>query len=176
MNVFFVDEDPKVAAQCLVDQHVNKMLSETAQILSNCYSLERLAEDDCPRTQKDTPRKHSYPHHPCCKWVQESFDNWWWVVKHGFSLEQERLYRGFNPGFAFRFIEWCSKNVPKFSKVDMTKPAQAFGVEWEYLRGDDPVEAYRRYYNVAKRQQPTLKKVWTRRGAPNWWYNNEKMA
>lgn len=172
MNIFFVDESPAVAAQCLVDAHCNKMVTEIAQILSNCYTLERLAEPDVPRTQKGTARKHSYPHHPCCKWVQESYDNWEWTVAHGLCLEMERLYRGFNPSFSVDFIKWCVKNRPAYQEKEMTPPAQAFGVEWECLRGDDPVEAYRRYYNVAKRKQSTLKKVWTRRGAPDWWWTN----
>lgn len=169
MNIFFVDESPERAAQCLVDQHVNKMVTETAQVLSNCYSLERLAEPDVPLTQKGTSRKHSYPHHCCCKWVQEAYENFKWVVSHGLELEKERLYRGMNPNFSVGFIKWCANNEPVFNKTELTPPAQAFGEEWEHLRGDDPVEAYRRYYNVAKRQQATLKKVWTRRGAPNWW-------
>ena len=167
MNVFFVDESPIRAAQSLVDQHVNKMVTETAQILSNCYTLEQL--EKAPPTQSGNPRKHSYPHHPCCKWVQESYDNFEWVVTHGLGVDMERLYRGFNPSYSVEFIKWCSENRPSFPMEEMTPPAQAFGVEWEHLRQENTVEAYRSYYNVAKREQPTLKKVWTRRGAPNWW-------
>jgi hypothetical protein len=71
VNIFYVDKNPMLAAQALVDQHVNKQVSETAQELSNCYTLEQLADPSCPRTKKGTPRKHSYPHHPCCKWPAE---------------------------------------------------------------------------------------------------------
>ena len=169
MNIFFVDENPIQAAQCLVDQHVNKMVTETAQILSNCYSLEELAHPDCPCTATGNPRKHSYPHHPCCKWVQKSYHNFFWTLQHGLALEMERLYRGFNPSLSAEFIMWCADNKPKFKVSEMTPPAQAFGVEWEYLRQENTVEAYRSYYNVAKRAQPTLIKKWTVRGAPNWW-------
>lgn len=169
MNIFFVDQDPVIAAKSLVDMHVNKMVTETAQILSNCYSLERLAEPDCPRNYSGNPRRHSYPHHPCCKWPQKSKANFDWTVAHGLALEEERLYRGMNPSFPAKFIKWCKDNPPHFNQAEMTEPAQAFGEANQHLRSKDPVEGYRLYYNVAKRAQETLKKVWTRRGAPYWW-------
>lgn len=169
MNIFYVDDNPILAAQALVDQHVNKMVSETAQILSNCYSLERMAMADCPRTQKGTPRKHSYPHHPCCKWVQYSMENWEWLFTHGLGLEMERLYRGMEPHFSADFIKWSVDNPPNLPNVPMTPPAQAFGKGNEHLRGDDPVVAYRRYYNEVKWSQENLKKVWTKRKPPVWW-------
>ena len=34
MNIFFLDEDPKYAAQMQCDKHVVKMVLETAQMLS----------------------------------------------------------------------------------------------------------------------------------------------
>lgn len=171
MNVFFVDQDPIVAAQCLVDQHVNKMVTETAQILSNCYTLEELANPDCPRTQTGKVRKHSYPHHPCCKWATDAYENWEWVVKHGLALEKERLFRGFKPSYSVKFIQWSLENPPLqgWNRGKVSPPAQAFGEEFKFLSQPDPVEAYRSYYRIAKRKQTTLKKVWTRRGAPYWW-------
>jgi len=168
VNIFYVDENPILAAQALVDQHVNKMVSETAQELSNCYTLEQLADPGCPRTKKGTPRKHSYPHHPCCKWVQQSIENWEWLFTHGLGLEMERLYRGYNPHFCVDFIKWSIDNPPNLPNVPFTPPPQAFK-HWEHLMGNDTVEAYRRYYNVAKWEQPTLKKVWTKRKPPVWW-------
>lgn len=169
MQIFYVDSDPKQAAQSLVDQHVNKQVAETAQELSNCYTLEQLADPKCPRTKKGTPRKHSYPHHPCCKWPQKSLLNFYWLVAHGHWLEQERLYRGMNPHHSYKFIVWCGFNPPLDVDIgEFTPPPQAFS-GWEELKGDDTVEAYRRYYNVAKWLQQSLKKVWTKRNPPDWW-------
>jgi len=34
MNIFFLDKDPKIAAQMQCDKHVVKMILETAQMLS----------------------------------------------------------------------------------------------------------------------------------------------
>ena len=168
MNIFFVDQDPVKAAQALVDQHANKQVVESCQMLANCYSLEELASNDCPKTKKGNDRKYSYFNHPCSIWTRKTINNFNWLLNHSIALEEERMYRGFNPHFSISFIEWCVNNPPDLTNAELTPPAQAFG-EWDYLRGDDPVEAYRRYYNIAKRQQETLKKVWTRRRAPDWW-------
>ena len=39
MNIFYVDKDPRRAAQCLVNAHVVKMILETAQLLSTAHRL-----------------------------------------------------------------------------------------------------------------------------------------
>lgn len=170
MNIFFVDSDPILAARALVDQHCNKMVTETAQVLSNCYTIDRMAEDDCPRTKTtQKPRKHSYPHHPCCKWIQRSINNFWWLIRHGNELENERHYRGYTePHYSHLFIQWCEENPPDLPQIEMTVPEQAFG-DHNYLKQKNPVDGYRAYYNIAKREQKTLRKVWTKRGAPDWW-------
>ena len=172
MQIFYTDFDARNAARSLVDQHVNKQVAETAQILSNCYTLDEMRVADCPRTTTGTPRRHSYPHHPCCKWAQINLQNFYWLIAHGRYLEDERLYRGFNPHYSYRFIEWCAWNPPQQPNEPMTKPPQAFG-KWGYLIDPvDPVAGYRRYYNIAKWQQETLKKVWTNRKPPEWWEHN----
>jgi hypothetical protein len=171
MNIFFLDENPIIAAQSQCDKHVNKMVAETAQILSNCYTLERMAESDCPRTQAGSPRKHSYPHHPCCKWVQKSFDNWQWLVTHGLGLEMERLYRGFQPHFSANFIKWCNKNKPVFTELDFTAPPQAMPEEF---KDSCPVIAYRRYYTEYKSKHIDMQ--WSKTRRPPTWFkvkNNE---
>ena len=56
MNIFWLDNDPQIAAQMLADIHVGsknrggKMIVESAQMLGNCYSLEQLL--DAPYTKK----------------------------------------------------------------------------------------------------------------------------
>ena len=52
MNIFATDENPIIAARNLCDKHINKMIVESAQMLANGFSLERLAQDDVPRNQK----------------------------------------------------------------------------------------------------------------------------
>lgn len=155
----------------MVDVHVrSKMIVETAQILSNCFSLKKLEE--APKSQIGNFRKHSYPKHPCCLWVRQGIDNFRWTIAHGIALALEREYRW--PGspyhFSLNFIKWCETSSPDritSENLGLTKPALAFGKEWEHLKTADPVESYRAYYNVAKRQN--IKMSWTRREQPYWY-------
>ncbi|EAL58219.1 conserved hypothetical protein, partial [Wolbachia endosymbiont of Drosophila ananassae] len=39
MNIFVLDENPEIAAKMLCDKHIVKMLLETAQLLSNVFSI-----------------------------------------------------------------------------------------------------------------------------------------
>jgi len=123
MNIFVIDLDPRTAARHLVDKHISKMVTETAQILSNCFTLDRMAMSDCPRNQKGEARKHSYPHHPCCKWAPQSRDNMRWLVEHAREMDIERMWR--------------------FGKVE----AQAMPEEY---KSDNAVDAYRSYYAFGK--------------------------
>lgn len=168
MNIFFLDKDPTLAAQFMVDRHVNKMVLESVQMLANCYSLEQLAQSDCPRTQSGNPRKHSYFNHPCSIWVRKSLDNFNWLLNHAEALECERLFRDFNPHFCAPFITWCAINKPDLPTLGFTPPAQAFGKDNESLKCEDPVIAYRSYYTEVKAHQQTLPKVWTNRSVPVW--------
>ena len=47
MNIFYVDKDPKVAAQMMCDKHVVKMILEYAQILCTTHRiLDKLDDND----------------------------------------------------------------------------------------------------------------------------------
>ena len=165
MNIFVIDNDPEIAASHLVDMHVNKMITESAQILSNCFKLEDMADPSCPKTQNGSSRKYSYPHHPCCKWAKESRQNMDWLIHHAYGLNQERKER-FNKNtdhFSYEFIRWCDINMrlsiaPKTQ--NMTPFAQAMPDEYK-----DPcaITAYRNYYREGKKH---LHK-WTR-NKPSW--------
>jgi hypothetical protein len=164
MNIFVIDRDPKIAARHLVDLHCPKMVTESVQILSNCFSINDLSSQDCPKTQAGTSRKHSYPHHPCCKWVKQSRANMKWVIKHAKELDQERMAR-FNsttPHFSIAFILWCEANIDKSLAPDvpLTSFAQAMPDEF---KNDDAVVAYKNYYKFGKVH---LHK-WTR-NKPDW--------
>ena len=39
MNIFYLDRDPKIAAQMMCDKHVVKMILESAQILSTAHRV-----------------------------------------------------------------------------------------------------------------------------------------
>ena len=91
MNIFYLDEDPRLCAQYHCDRHVIKMILESAQLL--CTAVNILAGEQV------TPYKSTHVNHPCSIWVRESFDNWnyvWNLAKHlevEWNLENQILIK-----------------------------------------------------------------------------------
>lgn len=151
MNIFVLDQDPRVAAIHLVDRHISKMITESAQILSNCFTLERMSRDDCPKTQSGKSRKHSYPHHPCCIWATKSRENMKWVIEHAVAMDIERKSR-FNKTddhFSLSFITWAKDKIDESlaPEIGLTPFAQAMPDQYKHVNA---VIAYRQYYKYGK--------------------------
>jgi len=175
LNIFYLDACPVKAAQLQVDTHVNKMITETAQILSNAYTLDHLKL--APKTQKGLPRKHSYPHHPCSKWVQQGMDNFNWLVEHGIALYNEKCYCLGGDHFSFYFIEWCSKNKPDFPQ-GWTTPALAMKNYPQFMNYTDPVNSYKKFYVSDKQLDNSGKRMdnYTKRNRPDFWFEYFELA
>lgn len=172
MNIFYLDKCACVAASYMHDTHVRKMTVESCQMLANAYPLSRLADADCPRTQKGTARKHSYPHHPSSKWIINNYWHWKWLLQHATSLAELHKQISGNEHFCKMFIDWCWDNlsIPR-TTLDTTMsdvpPPQAMP---EKYRDSDTVVAYRRYYVNDKRFSNSGKFMftWTNRSVPDW--------
>jgi hypothetical protein len=109
MNIFCLDKDPEKAARDLCDAHVIKMIVESAQMLANCFTIERLSADDCPQNKSGSTRKHGYRNHPCTKWAMESSANMNWLVLHALSMCHEKKRRFGGSHFSESFIRWCDR-------------------------------------------------------------------
>lgn len=176
MNIFFLDHDPELAAQYLVDIHTGsrncggKMIVETAQMLANCYTKEEL--EFAPRTKDGNVRGYSYYNHCCSRWVRESLDNFTWLVKHGKAMVSEKIYRGGKLHFCGKFIDWCDKNPPmSMSYNGFTRPALAVG-KFVHLRLlDDYVDTYRQFYVLDKKFDKNMNRmdIYTNRTKPFFW-------
>ena len=166
MNIFYLDEDPTLAAQYLIDTHIRKMTVGSAQMLANAYSIEDLSY--APRTQKGTVRKHSYLNHPCSKWVVLGQTNFAWLLKHATSLCEEYVYRFNKDHFASDFIYWIEDNLPNLAKAKFTPPPQVMP---SIYKCSSTIEAYRSYYRKEKATDNNGKSmsVWTNRDKPDWW-------
>ena len=172
VNIFATDKNPAIAARNLCDKHINKMIVESAQMLANAFTLERLAEDDCPRSQKGQPRTHGYPKHPCTLWSYETTDNFEWLCAHALEMGSERRYRWSDRPrhFSLNFIAWCYENIKdSIAKVgERTDFAIAISdtMNCRKIEGFDnlsSVDKYRLYY---KHDKPFVK--WTKRSQPAW--------
>ena len=157
MNIFILDKDITRSAQYHVDKHVVKMPLETAQLL--CTARHELGED------ADTiPYRKTHANHPCGVWARESSSNYIWLCQFGLELCKEYTHRYGKVHKCQAVIENCIENTPDpniFTYLELTEFPQAMDDEYKL---NDPVLAYRNYYNGAKSHLHS----WKNRQAPNW--------
>jgi len=92
MNIFFLDTDPKTAAQQHCDKHVVKMIIEYAQLLSTAHRildgnlyLDKTANGrNIKRWRLDDYResilyKASHINHPSAIWAREDLSHYQWL-------------------------------------------------------------------------------------------------
>lgn len=155
MNIFILDENIKKCAQYHCDQHVVKMILESAQMLCTALNKKGLS----------TPYKSTHVNHPCVLWVEKSYDNFIWLYNLAIALNTE---------YRYRFEKSADhKSVSVLEQVrDLTYPALgltqfAQAMPNEYKVDNDPVTAYRRFYLGEKMDFAR----WTKRKRPFWTRN-----
>lgn len=151
MNIFILGYDLKSCVESCVDRHASKMVLETAQLL--CTSLNLLGIE--------TPYRSSHRNHPCRLWSGLSRGNFEWLCEYGAFISEEFKYRYKKCHKSGEVIKFCSKYISRLPAGDRTPFAQAMPEEYKC---NDPVLAYRNYYNGKKRH---LFK-WTGRPVPEW--------
>ncbi len=138
LNVFWLDEDPRLAARYHGDRHVNKMLLEAAQLL--CTAARRHGYED------DNLYRATHRDHPVTEWVCESRANWLTLREHACALSEE---------FRDRFdkqddhASWTVIQSIDPDEIDFPpgEPTPRPQVMPEAYRIDgDSVAAYRAYY------------------------------
>ncbi len=113
MNIFILDENPAIAAQMLCDKHIVKMPLETAQLLSNVFSIAlkvlnpfvNIANQDIT-----VPYKLTHKNHPCSLWARQSKGNFYWLIEYGKELCKEYAWRYKKKHKSEEVIDWCSSN------------------------------------------------------------------
>lgn len=159
MNIFAVHEDPVVSAQMLCDRHVNKMILETAQMITAVAH----------RYDYPTVYKPGFKKHPCTIWAGDSIANWDWLIQHGIALNEEKKYRfGGKDHSSYDVIAWHYEclHMPR-QKYKLTPFAQAMP---DVCKDTNHVKAYRNYYlGYKQRFKDGKRPVWTKRDPPSWW-------
>lgn len=85
MNIFVVDQDTMVCAKALDDLRLNKMIIETAQLLSTAMIERGYHGQDI--------YKPTHRNHPCAVWVRETSENYKWTLLYMSDLVEERQFR-----------------------------------------------------------------------------------
>ena len=152
MNIFVLDENIDRCARYHCDQHVVKMILESAQLLCTALNKKGFV----------TPYRSTHVKHPCVLWVEESYSNFQWLTRLAFALNREYLYRyqGRKDHRSVSVIQ--SVQDMRFDDHGLTPFAQAMPKEYQ-VRGN-AVTAYRKFYIGEKLHFAT----WTRRRRPAW--------
>jgi hypothetical protein len=152
MNIFVLDNDISKCAEFHCDQHAIKMILESVQML--CTALNKKGIQ--------TPYKSTHINHPCVLWVEESYDNFEWLVSLADALNQEYRYRFDKPQDhkSISILRQIIQN--KYQRNGLTAFAQAMPAH--YKISGDPVSAYRQFYLAEKMHFAR----WTKRAIPMW--------
>ena len=136
MNIFYLDEDPEVAAIVQYNKHVVKMILESAQLL--CTAHHELQSDI------DVPYKATHRNHPSAIWARRSLMHYKWLYEHMLALGAEYKKR-YNKDHLT--ILKC-RDVLCYAPGDLInnefeQPPQCMPDEY---KSDDAVDAYWNYY------------------------------
>lgn len=161
MNIFAVDKDPTKAAQMLCDQHVSKMILESAQMLS--YVADRYNH---PALYKVSG---SHKNHPCTLWAGNNRANWQWLVDHALAMEAEKIYRNGKGHKSAEVVRYYVNNNFGPPEDGLDKELFKLCMPEEY-RQPKRVTAYRDFYLNEKQFFSNGKRpTWTKRSPPEWW-------
>lgn len=175
MNIFYLDEDPTLAAQYQSDKHIIKMILESAQLLSTAHRVldghETITLSAAGRKYKrfvfDDEReewyyKSTHINHPSAIWVRESAEHYEWLVNHLVALLGEYTYRYRKTHATSRILPYLYLHPKNIANTTFVPPPCA--MPSEYIISNDTVLNYRYYYVKAKADLLQ----YTKRDKPSW--------
>jgi Pyrimidine dimer DNA glycosylase len=179
MNIFFLDEDPRQAAEWMVDRHILSQIRESALMLSTAHrvmdGLEvqlELEKDGKVRKKKvwvldDTRNEIMYNaghiNHPSAVWVRQAVENYLWLVDHLFALSDEYTHR-YGKKHATMTQLGYEIQSPPFALKDWDMTPMPCVMPDQYKISDNYIDNYRNYYKYGKAD---LHK-WKKRDKPYW--------
>ena len=149
MNIFYLDEDPEVAAIMQYNKHVVKMILESAQMLCTAHHHYDMFTD--------VPYKKAHYNHPSTIWVRQNKKHYRWLYNHMIALGEEYTHRY---GKIHMSITKCKGplftyplDIPegKFEQPPQCMPDEykadcAIHAYWNYYIGDKHVVAAKDEY------------------------------
>ena len=182
MNIFYLHKNPVIAAQMHCDQHVVKMLLETAQMLSTAHRMLDGEKTKRPSVSgkrmvdyyvhpdpilEHTLYKAVHFKHPSNVWIRESVEHYGWAKDLMNALADEYEYRyGKQHGTAVNVLPYLQL-PPKSMKMTggWAPPPQCMPDE---IKRPTPqtMLAYRDFYITEKSKFAKWKKT---RKSPDWY-------
>jgi hypothetical protein len=163
MNIFASNPDPRISAVWLDDLRANKMILESCQMLSTAVH-----QVDPNHTLK--LYKSFNPNHPCCLWVKESKQNFYWLLLHTKALlARSKVNHKSNLTYetCFDWFKLCHYKLEDNPQLIFKNCAANDGAGINYKNVKDVHLAYRLYLNhrwKEDKKPPT----WTTGVKPDW--------
>jgi len=142
MNIFAVNENPKIAARELCDKHVVKMILESAQLLSTCQR--EMAGDKC----SDVFYKSTHKNHPSSIWTRANARHYHWLYNLFYYLCEEYEKRYNKTHLTDATLKMRLKYTPDKMKLDFfSAPPQCMPDKYKQMGGTlATVRAYQQFY------------------------------
>ena len=181
MNIFVLDENPRIAARMHCDKHCVKMIIEHTQMLAAAYyhTLGISRKKEIAENQESVnnlffgfPRKHedgsdhpyaiTHVNHPCTVWTRESIENWNWLTECTKELCLEYTRRYSKTHSVEAIVDWMIQNPPKLESKKQSPFAKALP---DCYKSYSVTDAYKKYYGY---KSFYIQLVWNHSETPIW--------
>lgn len=166
MNIFALYPSPQESARAHCDQHLHKMILESAQIVSSAFHMRGW--------QNSWLYKPTHTKHPCVKWTAESNHNILWVLELARELEVIREELGCPAHLSSDVIKFAydflADELP-YVRSDLAYPRIcAMPIQIKMRSDISTEEKYQAYYRHKNKQWTALDKrpmTWHNRPVPS---------
>lgn len=175
MNIFYLHEEPKKAAELHNDKHVVKMILEYGQLMSTAHRVldgkEYLGKTAngrnikrwlLPDERENVMWKASHILHPSGVWTRASNQNYNWLYSLWSNLLEEYTYRYGKHHSAERMKNYFYSLPNNIPIGPFTQPTPAMPDQYK-ITGDS-LRSYINYYVGAKQHLAS----WKKREKPEW--------
>ena len=113
MNIFYLHEEPAIAAAWHCDKHCVKMILETAQILSTAHHVL-----DGENTEIEGLYRPAFVSHPSTVWARSGLENYKWL--HSLpdeykNVSPKKAYLNYYLGEKMHFARWNYTTPPPWA-------------------------------------------------------------
>lgn len=149
MNIFVLSPSPQESARSHCDQHLHKMILESAQMLSTVMHL--LPSGD--PVLRRVIYKPTHQNHPCTKWMLQSLHNTEWVINLCEELQNIKYDLGQERHSSMEIIAACKEwLIPtKFNEPENFIFAGPAFIKLDNLRYPTISSKYQEYYRYKAR-------------------------
>jgi hypothetical protein len=175
MNIFYLHEEPKKAAELHNDKHVVKMILEYGQLMSTAHRVldgvvyygktangRKIRRWLLPDDREQVLWKASHILHPSGVWTRASNQNYNWLYSLWSNLLEEYTYRYGKHHSAERMKNYFYSLPNNIPIGPFTQPTPAMPDQYK-ITGDS-LRSYINYYVGAKQHLAS----WKKREKPEW--------